>query len=156
MLEEDGNFRGFRVFDFDSYTKIENSENSEIVSRLVKLIGFFCLFGETRKFRDFRVFDFDSYTKIENSENSKIVSRLVKLIDFFCLFGESRKFRDFRVFYFNPYAEIKNSENFSKYFQGLQKKVNLFCLRKLYMYEVIERLHLYFKSLFLATTTGSA
>ena len=27
LLEEAGNFRGFRVFDFGPYTEIENSEN---------------------------------------------------------------------------------------------------------------------------------
>ena len=31
------NFRGFRVFDFSPYTEIENSKNSKIFSRLVKL-----------------------------------------------------------------------------------------------------------------------
>ena len=31
------NFRGSRVFDLSPYTEIENSENSEIFSRLVKL-----------------------------------------------------------------------------------------------------------------------
>ena len=35
LLEEVGNFRGFRVFDFDPYTEIENSENSEIFTTLV-------------------------------------------------------------------------------------------------------------------------
>ena len=29
LLEEVGDFRGFRVFDFGPYTKIENSEKSE-------------------------------------------------------------------------------------------------------------------------------
>ena len=29
LFEEVGNFRGFQVFDFDPYTEIENSENSE-------------------------------------------------------------------------------------------------------------------------------
>ena len=69
LLEEVGNFRGFRVFDFGPYTKIENSENSEIVLRLLKLIYFFCLFEETGKFRDFGVIDYTSYAEIENSEN---------------------------------------------------------------------------------------
>ena len=51
-----GNFRGFRVPDFGLHTKIENSENSEIVSRLVNLTDYFCLFEETGKFRDFSFF----------------------------------------------------------------------------------------------------
>ena len=35
LLEEVGDFRGFWVFDFDPYTKIENSEKSEIFTALV-------------------------------------------------------------------------------------------------------------------------
>ena len=35
LLEEVGNSRGFRVFDFGSYTEMENSENSEVFSTLV-------------------------------------------------------------------------------------------------------------------------
>ena len=35
LLEEVGDFRGFRVFDFGPYTKIENSEKSEIFTALV-------------------------------------------------------------------------------------------------------------------------
>ena len=35
LLEEVGNFRGFRVFDFGPYDEIENSENSEIFTTLV-------------------------------------------------------------------------------------------------------------------------
>ena len=35
-----GKFRGFRVFDFGPYAKIEILENSEIVSRLVNLVDF--------------------------------------------------------------------------------------------------------------------
>ena len=88
-----GNFRGFRVFDFDPYTKIENSENSEIFSRLLII-----LLKDVGNFRGFRVFDFGPYTKIENSENSEIVSRLVKLIDFFCLFEEVGNFQGYWVF----------------------------------------------------------
>ena len=81
LPEEVVNFRGFRVSDFDPYTKIENSENSETVSRLVVV-----LLEEVGNFRVFRVFDFGPYTKTENSENLEIVSRLVKLIVFFvCL-----------------------------------------------------------------------
>ena len=63
------NFQGFLVFDFGPYTEIGNSENSEMVSRLVTLIDFLCFFEETGKFRDFRVFDFNLYTEIRNSEN---------------------------------------------------------------------------------------
>ena len=66
------NFRGFWVFDFGPYTKIENSENSEIVS-ILKVV----LLEEVRNFRGLQVFDFGPYTKIENSKNSEIVSRLV-------------------------------------------------------------------------------
>ena len=73
MLEENGNFRGFRVFDFGPYTKVENSENSGIFSSLVVV-----LLEKVGNFRGFPVFNFDPYTKVENSENSKIVSRLVK------------------------------------------------------------------------------
>ena len=40
LLDEVGNFRGFRVFDFGPYTEIENLENSEIFSRLVNFKGF--------------------------------------------------------------------------------------------------------------------
>ena len=67
-----GNFRGFRVFDFGPYTEIENSENSEIFSRIVIV-----LLGEIGNFQGFRVFDFDPYTEIENSENSEIFTTLV-------------------------------------------------------------------------------
>ena len=68
LLEEVGNFRGFRVFDFGPYTKIKTAENSEIVLRLVVV-----LLEEVGNFQGFRVFDFDPYTKIENVENSEIV-----------------------------------------------------------------------------------
>ena len=62
LLEEVGNFQGLRVFDFGPNTKIENSENSEIVPRLVKLIDFFfvCL----RKFEIPKVTEFSVLTLI--------------------------------------------------------------------------------------------
>ena len=73
MLEEVGNFRGFRVVDFGSYTKIENSENSEIFSKLVVV-----LLEEVGNFRGFRIVDFGLDAEIENSENLEILSRLLK------------------------------------------------------------------------------
>ena len=79
MLEEVVNFRGFPVFDFSSYTKIENSENLEIFLRLLNLSEFL-LFVEIGNFRGFRVFNFDPYAEIENSENSEIFSRLVTVL----------------------------------------------------------------------------
>ena len=95
------NFRRFRVFDFDPYTKIENSENSEILSRLVVVLQ-----EELGNSRGFRDSDFGLHIKIENSENSEIVSRLVNLIDYFCLFEETGKFEI--LAFFSPYTEIKN------------------------------------------------
>ena len=117
LLEGVGNFRGFRVFDFGPYTKIENSENSEIVSRLVKLTDFFCLFEEVGNFQGYRVFGFRPYTDCKNLENSDSFSKLLNFSELlFFLFEETGKFR---VFDFVSSAEIENSENFSKYFQGL-------------------------------------
>ena len=93
LLEEEvGNLRGFRVFDFGPYTEIENSENSEIFSRILNLSEFL-LFEEIGNFRDFRVFDYGPYTKIENSENSEIFPRLV-----IALLEEVRSFQGFGVF----------------------------------------------------------
>ena len=43
LFENIGKFRRFRLFYFGSYTAIENSENSEIFSRLVNFKGFFYL-----------------------------------------------------------------------------------------------------------------
>ena len=76
---EVGNFQGFRVFDFGSYTKIQSFKNSEMFSRLVNFKGF-VFFKEVQNFqRSPRVFDFGSYTEIENSENSEIFSKTCKL-----------------------------------------------------------------------------
>ena len=71
LFEDVGNFRGFRLFDFGPYTEIENSENSEIFSRLLNL-NEFLLFEGIGNFRGFRVFDFGPYPEIENSENLEI------------------------------------------------------------------------------------
>ena len=67
-----GNFRPFRVFNFGPNNEIENSENSEIFSRLINFKGF-VLFEEVGNFRGFWVFDFGPCTEIENSENSEIL-----------------------------------------------------------------------------------
>ena len=68
FFEKVGNFRVFRVFDFGSYTDIENSETTQIFPRLVNFEE--CvLFEEVEDFRDFRVFDFSPYNEIKNSEN---------------------------------------------------------------------------------------
>ena len=48
------NFRGFRVFDFSHYTEIENSENSEIFTTLVKL-------SETVLFEEVGLSEFSIY-----------------------------------------------------------------------------------------------
>ena len=85
MLEEIGNFRDFRVFNFVFYNEIENWENSEIFS------DFLFFFEEVGNFRGFRVFDFGPYDEIENSQNS-ISARLVKLGKF-VLFKEVKKSR---------------------------------------------------------------
>ena len=76
LFEEFGNFWGFRVFDFGSYTEIENSENSQI---FLKLVNFkeWVLFQEEGNFRGFRVFDFGLYAEIENSKNPEIFPRHV-------------------------------------------------------------------------------
>ena len=84
LFEEVENFGGSRVFDFGPYIEIENSENSEIFSRLVNFKGL-VLFEEAGNFRGFRVFDFGPYTEIENSENSEIFSRLVNFRGHFYL-----------------------------------------------------------------------
>ena len=70
------NFRGFQAFNFGPYTEIENSENSEIFSRLVNFKGLF-LFEEVGNFGGFHVVHFGPYTEIKNLENSEIFSRLV-------------------------------------------------------------------------------
>ena len=63
-----GNFRGFRVFDFGSYTEIENSKNSEIFTTLLNSKE--CILLEkVGNLRGFRVFDFGPYTEIENWKN---------------------------------------------------------------------------------------
>ena len=52
LFVEIGDFRGFRVFDFDSYAEIENSENSDIFSSLVVfLVGGSCKFPRFQSFR---------------------------------------------------------------------------------------------------------
>ena len=109
-----GNFRGFQVFDFDPYTEMENSENSEIFSTLLNLSEFL-LFEKVGNFRGFRVFDFGPYTEIENSENSEISSRFVIV-----LLEEVGNFWVFRVFDFGLYVEIENSEN-PEFFSRLVK-----------------------------------
>ena len=76
-LRKFGNFRVFWVFNVDPYGEIENSENSEIFSKLV-----IALLEEVRNFRGFPVFDFAPYAEIENSEYSEFFSRLVKLSEF--------------------------------------------------------------------------
>ena len=60
---------------------MENWENSEIVSRLVKLIIFFCLFEEVGNFQGYRVFDFRPYTDNKNLENSDSFSKLLNFIE---------------------------------------------------------------------------
>ena len=77
LFEEIGNFRVFRVFDFGPYAEIENSENSDVFSKLVIV-----LLEEVGNFRGFPVFDFTPYAEIENSEYSGFFSRLVKLSEF--------------------------------------------------------------------------
>ena len=125
LLEEVGNFRGFRVFNFGPYIKIENSENSEIVS-ILKVV----LLEEVGNFRGLQAFDFGPYTKIENSENSEIVSRLAKLVDFFCFF--ERKLESSEISEFSVLTLMLKSET-RKIFQNIFKacKVSLFCLRTL-------------------------
>ena len=92
-FEEVGNFRDLRVFDFGTYTDIENSENSEIFSRLVNFKGFI-LFEEVENFRGLRISDFGSYNKIENSENSEIFPRHVNFKE--CVLREEvENFRNF-------------------------------------------------------------
>ena len=109
LLDEVGNFRGFRVFSFGCYTEIENSEPLQIFSRHLSFKK--CvLFEEVGNFRGFRVFDFGSYTEIEKSENSEIFPRHVNSKE--CVLPEEvENFRDFWVFNFSPYNEIENSEN---------------------------------------------
>ena len=81
------------------YTEIENSETSEILSRLVVF-----LLEVVRNFQDFLVFDFSPYTKIENLENSEIFPRLFA--------GGSWKFPMFTSFRFWPL--YKNQKLFSR------------------------------------------
>ena len=60
-------FKGLGVFDFDSDTEIEHSENPEIFSRHVNFKE--CdLFEEVENFRGFWVFCFSPYNEIENLE----------------------------------------------------------------------------------------
>ena len=79
------NFRGFRVFDFGPYTKIENSESSEIVSALVKLIDFFCFFE--RKLESCEISEFSVLTLMLKSETWKIFQNTCKAckVSLFCL-----------------------------------------------------------------------
>ena len=57
LFEEVGNFQSIWIFDFGSYTEIENSENSEIFPRYVNFKE--CvLLEEVENFRGFWVFDF--------------------------------------------------------------------------------------------------
>ena len=118
-------FPKFLSFDFGHYTKIENSENSEIFKTLVNFKE--CvLLEEVRNFRVFRVFDFGPYTEIKNSENSETFSKLV-----IALLEEVWNFRGFPVFDFTLYAEIENSE-YSEFFSRLfQVKWICFVWRKL-------------------------
>ena len=110
LLEEVGNFRDFRLFDFGPSTEIWNSKNSKIFSRIAYFKGFVLFKEVIGNFRGFQVFDFDPYTEIENSEKSEIFSRLVNFKGF-VLFEEVGNFRGFRVSDFDRYAEIENSEN---------------------------------------------
>ena len=75
LLEEVGNFRGFRVFDFGPYKKIENSENSEIVSRLVKLIHFFVCLG---KLESSEIWEFSILTLMLKSKTRKTFQNIFK------------------------------------------------------------------------------
>ena len=71
LLEEVRYFLGFRVFDNDPYTKIENSKNSEIFSRLVVVF-----LEEVRNFRGFRVFGFSSLQKSKTQKTRKFFQDL--------------------------------------------------------------------------------
>ena len=90
----------FPSFQFWPYTEIENSENSEIFSRLLNFKGF-VLFEKVGNFRGFRVFDFGPYTEIENSENSEIFSILLNL-NKFLLYEKNWEFPRFPNFQFWP------------------------------------------------------
>ena len=57
-------FKGPRVFNFGSYTEIENSENSEIFPGHVNLKEY-VLFEEVENFGGFWIFDFSPYNEIE-------------------------------------------------------------------------------------------
>ena len=75
FLEEVGNFRDFRVFDFGRYTEIENSENSEIFPTIG--ISKECvLLEEVRNFWDFRVFDFRLTLKSKTRKSPKYLQHL--------------------------------------------------------------------------------
>ena len=97
-----------------AYTEIENSENSEIFSRLLSL-NEFLLIEEIENFCVFRVFEFGPYAEIENLEISEIFSNVLIV-----LLEEVGNFRGFPVFDFVPYAEIENSV-YSEFFSGLVK-----------------------------------
>ena len=86
LLDEVGNLRGFRVFDFGPYSEIENSENSEIFSMLVHSKEY-VLLEEVGNFRGFRVFDFDPYTeKSKTWKTRKYFQELQISKDLFYLF----------------------------------------------------------------------
>ena len=106
-MEEVVNFRGFWVFNFGTYTELENSKSSEIFSTFVIV----CL-EEVLNFRGCRVFDFVPYTALENAD---IFSRLVIV-----LLEEVENSQGFGVFGFGPYTEIERSGN-SKIFPRLVK-----------------------------------
>ena len=53
-----------------NFTVMENSENSEIYSRLA------IVWLEGAGFRGFRIFNFDPYAEIENSGNSELFQEL--------------------------------------------------------------------------------
>ena len=98
-FEEVGNFRGFRVFDFSPYTEIENSENSEIFSRLVKLKEI-VLFEEVGISEVSEFMTLTITLKLKNLENSKIFSCFKSSVNLFYL----RKLQicDFSEFRFYP------------------------------------------------------
>ena len=65
LFEELGNVRGFRVFDFSTYTEVKNTENSEIFSRLVNFKKI-VLHEKVENVCDFWVLEFWPYIKIGN------------------------------------------------------------------------------------------
>ena len=107
-FEEVGNFRGFRVFDFSPYTKIENSENSEIFSRRkFQRICFIWGSWEFPRFPSFRFWPLYWNRKLGKLGNFSKTCKFQRM----CFTWISRKFPNFWVFDFSPFNEIENSEN---------------------------------------------